>query len=123
MTKIVKVIARFVSKKTGAPLTGEEYTVRLYDNDLVSDDFIGEGKPDKKGVVEILTDLGKTSSTDSPAEKKPDLYFEVYGKHGVIYQSKVFKNMDFLQEDHVSGQMTGLAKDLGTFEIVLTAKF
>lgn len=117
MTKIIKVIARFVNKKTGAPLIGENYNIRLYDNDLVSDDFIGEGKPDNKGVVEILADLGKTSSTDSPAEKKPDLYFEVYSEHGVIYQSKVFKNVDFLKEDNVSGQMTGLTKDLGTLEI------
>ncbi|MFC2155457.1 hypothetical protein ACFLRB_03070 [Acidobacteriota bacterium] len=117
MTQIVKVIAKFVSKKTGAPLTGENYKVRLYDNDLVSDDFLGEGKPDNEGVVEILSHLGKTSSTDSPAEKKPDLYFEVYSGHGVIYQSKVFKNVSFLQENNVSGQMTGFTKDFGTFEI------
>ncbi|MCK5059023.1 MAG: hypothetical protein KAT34_20415 [Candidatus Aminicenantes bacterium] len=109
MTQTVKVIAKFVSKKTGEPLTGEKYTVRIYDNDVVSDDFLGEGKLNNEGVVEILTDLGKALSVDSPAEKKPDLYFEVYSEHGVIYQSKVFKNVDFLQED---------TKDFGTFEIV-----
>jgi len=118
MTQIVKVIAKFVSKKTGEPLTGDEYTVRLYDNDLVSDDFLGEGKPDNEGVVEILSHLGKALSGDSPAEKKPDLYFEVYSGHGVIYKGEVFKNVNFLQENNVSGRKTGLTKDFGTFEIV-----
>jgi hypothetical protein len=117
MTQIVKVIAKFVSNKTGEPLTGEKYKIRLYDNDVISDDFLGEGKPNNEGVVEILTDPGKATSADSPAEKKPDLYFEVYGEHGVIYQSKVFKNVNFLQKDNVSGQMTGLTKDFGTFKI------
>lgn len=117
MTQLVKVIARFINKKTGKPVAGENYKVRLYDNDVVSDDFLGEGSLNNEGVVEILTDLSRASSPDSPAEKKPDLYFELYGEHGVIYQSKVFENVDFLAEDEVSGRKTGLTKDFGTFEI------
>jgi hypothetical protein len=117
MTQLIKVIARFVNKKTGEPLTGENYKVRLYDNDVVSDDFLGEGKLGGEGVVEFLADLGRASSPDSPAEKKPDLYFEVYSEHGVVYQSKVFENVHFLQEDETTKQKAGLTRDLGSFEI------
>lgn len=115
--QMIKAIARFINKKTGEPVTGGNYKIRLYDNDVVSDDFLGEGTLNNDGVVEIVTDLGRATSPDSPTEKKPDLYFEVYGEHGVIYQSKVFEQVDFLQEDKVSGRKTDLTKDFGTFEI------
>ena len=115
--RMIKAIARFINKRTGKPVTGENYKVRLYDNDVVADDFLGEGTLNNDGVVEIVTDLGRAMSLDSPTEKKPDLYFEVYSEHGVIYQSKVFEQVDFLAEDKVSGQKTGLTKDFGTFEI------
>ncbi|MCK4761664.1 MAG: hypothetical protein KAW12_05645 [Candidatus Aminicenantes bacterium] len=114
---MIKVIAKFVNKKTGEPVSGENYIVRLYDNDVVSDDFLGEGKLNNAGEVHILTDLSKASSFDSPGEKKPDLYFELYNEHGVVYQSKVFANVDFLEEDKVTGKKTGLTKDFGVFEI------
>lgn len=115
--QMIKAIARFINKRTGKPVTGENYKVRLYDNDVVSDDFLGEGTLNDDGVVEIVSHIGKAASPDSPTEKKPDLYFEVYSEHGVIYQSKVFEQVDFLKEDKVSGQKTGLTKDFGTFEI------
>ncbi len=117
MTKLIKVIAKFVNKKTGKPVTGEKYVVKLYDSDIVSDDFMGEGKLNNEGVFEILTDLGRAVSADSPLEKNPDLYFELFEEHKVIFQSKVFKDVDFLKEDKVSGRKSALTQDFGTFEV------
>jgi len=117
MAQLIKVIAKFVNKKTGKPVTGEKYKVKLYDNDIVSDDFIGEGKLNNEGIVEILADLGKAVSPDSPAERKPDLYFELFEEDKVIFQSNVFKDVEFLKEDKISGRKSSLTRDFGTFEI------
>lgn len=117
MNQLIKVIAKFVDKRTGKPITGERYIVKLYDHDLVSDDLIGKGKLNRDGVVEILADLGKAVSPDSPLERKPDLLFELFDVDGVIFQSPVFKNIKFLQDDKVTGQKGTLTHDFGTFEV------
>jgi hypothetical protein len=116
MTQLIKVTAKFVDKKSGKPVTGERYIVKLYDHDLVSDDLIGEGKPNSDGVVEILADLGKAVSPDSPVERKPDILFELFDEDGVIFQSPVFKDIEFLKEDEVTGRKSTLTHDFGTFE-------
>lgn len=117
MTQLVKVIAEFTAGKTGEPIKDGTYRVRIYDNDVISDDFLAEGKLGPDGIIEIVLDLGKISSPDSPAEKKPDIYFEVVGPQGVVFQSRVFKNVDFLSQNAVTDQKNSLTKDFGTFEI------
>jgi hypothetical protein len=117
MKSTIRIYAKFIYKKTSKPVTGDMYMVKLYDNDIVSDDFLGEGKLDSEGGVEILVDLKKAYSFDSPLEKNPDLYFELFNQYGVIFQSKVFKNFNLAKRSEKVSEKTKAVIDFGTFEI------
>ena len=117
MAMMIKVIARFIDKVTGKPLSGNDYVAKLYDSDVIGDDFLGESKLDEKGTAEILLDLAAAGSFDSPLEAYPDLYFALHNKTGVVFESKVFKNVDFTSKDEISGEHRSNTQDLGTFEV------
>ncbi len=117
MDMMIKVIARFVDKTSKKPLTGNDLTARLYDNDVVGDDFLGESKLDENGNAEVVTNLAAAESADSPLETYPDLYFSLNNQDGVIFESQVFKNVDFLGKDDVSHEHRSATRDLGTFEV------
>lgn len=117
MTQLIRVTAKFVHKATGKPVTGEAYRVEVYDKDVVSDDCLGKGTLNADGVFELLTDLDKAVSSDSPGETRPDLMFLLFNEHGVIYQSEVFRNIEFLERDDVSGGRSGLTHDFGPFQV------
>ena len=117
MAMLIKVIARFVDQATKKPLFGDDYTAKLYDHDVVNDDFIGESRLDKDGRAEILASLNAAASMDSPLEAYPDLYFALHGKNGMVFESRVFKDVDFLGKDEVSGEHRSITRDLGTFEV------
>jgi hypothetical protein len=117
MAMMIKVIARFIDKASKKPLSGNDLVARLYDHDLVGDDFIGESRLDENGTAEILADLGTARSADSPLETYPDLYFSLVNQNGVIFESQVFKDVDFMRPDPVSGDHRSSTQDLGTFEV------
>ena len=117
MKIMIKVIAHFIDKVTKKPLSGNNLVAKLYDHDVVGDDFIGESKLDKNGKAEILADLGAAGSVDSPLESYPDLYFALYNQNGVIFESKMFKNVDFISKDEISREHRFGTQDLGTFEV------
>jgi hypothetical protein len=114
---LIKVIAHFIDKATKKPLSGNDFKAKLYDHDVVGDDFIGESGLDRNGTVEILADLGDAVSTDSPLEAYPDLYFALHDKNGIVFESQVFKDVDFLSKDDVTGEHRSITRDLGTFEV------
>jgi hypothetical protein len=116
MKLMIKVIARFIDKATKKPLSGNNLVAKLYDHDLVGDDFMGEARLDANGRAEVVADLVAAESADSPWEKYPDLYFSLFNQDGVIFESKVFKNVDFTSKDKISGEQH-LTHDLGTFEV------
>jgi hypothetical protein len=117
MAMMIKVIARFIDKATKKPLSGNDLVARLYDHDVIGDDFIGESKLDENGMAEILADLSAARSFDSPLETYPDLYFTLCNQNGVIFESKVFKNVDFISKNNISREHRSSTQDLGTFEV------
>lgn len=109
----MEVTARFISRGSDAPLTGDAYKVRLFDKDILDDDYIGESGLDENGVARIkfthkaFSDLGNL-------ETMPDLYFSVLKDEQQIFESKVIKEIDVVAlEQFKMGE--GEVIDLGTF--------
>lgn len=117
MANKIKITASFTDVETGKPLTCKNYTVRIYDKDVFKDDFLGESKLDKNGKIELITSLDKARSFETPFESKPDIYFVVLFKDEIIFKSRVFKNVEFLKKDKLTGSNNDLAKCFGEFKI------
>ncbi len=107
---------QLTEKGTGAALSGDTISVRLYDKDPIEDDFLGEAKPDKEGNVMIKFDLDKIKSADSPFETFPDLYFKVYREGKEFFISPLLDDIDTEQEGDFSFT-EGKIIDLGTYLI------
>ncbi len=90
------VKARFIKKGTEEPITGQQYTARLYDRDLItSDDYLGHAKLNEKGEAHIQfypTDIIKY---DLGFEKLPDLYILLFKGDVVHFQTQVWDDVDF----------------------------
>lgn len=111
----IEVKVRLISKGTDEPISGTEFLVRLYDQDVFNDDFLGESKPDEEGVAKFLISQEDFSS---PAnfDDKPDFYFLVYKNENEIFKSKVMSNLDLSNvEEFIMKE--GEVVDLGTFLI------
>jgi hypothetical protein len=108
------VTARFIEKGEDKPLTGDEYTVRLYDRDTVDDDFLGESKLDAHGRISISFAHELFVNDDVFIENKPDFYFVIVRKNHVVFQTKVLEELSL--EDIQQFKMgQGEVVDLGTF--------
>ena len=116
MELLVKVTARLLQKGLGKPFSGEEFSFRLYDQDLMKDDFLGEASPDEEGRVEITFHPASIRTTDSPDETEPDLYFVLLKNGQAIYQSEVINDVNFDREGDFSSR-EGVSYDMGTFVI------
>ncbi len=112
----IKVKARLIGKGHDGPLTGDTYSVKLFDKDMFDDDFLGETKPDDDGVVTFSID--STAFGDiAKLEERPDFYFIVYKHKEEIFRSKVMDDID-LDSTHTKFKMgEGEIVDLGTFLI------
>ncbi len=110
----LQVMARFVGKGHEASLTGDAYTVRLYDMDIFEDDSLGESTLDKNGIAKIS--FTHSSFSDWSTENKPDFHFVLYKNKNEIFQSKVLEDLDI---DTIERFKMGEGKviDLGTFLI------
>jgi hypothetical protein len=113
------ITARFVRKADGAPLSGTtgRYSVKVYDKDLVRDDRVGEPRLDADGRVRCTFDLYDIVSSDSPLERKPDLYLVLYEGEREVFRTPVFWDLDFGQPDESTGERKPVTHDLGTFEV------
>lgn len=118
MPLFVRIIAKFVIEKTGKPIVGKDYIVKIFDKDLLSDDLLGEASLDNDGTIHLLTDLDKASSIDTPLEFKPDVYFVVYYKNKKIFKSKVFYDVDFLEINKVTKKRENLTRFFGEFKVI-----
>jgi len=114
---LAKIFATIKSKKTGKPIGGPGYSARLYDKDLVRDDFLGEADIAEDGVAAIIFNLEDAASEDSPLETDPDLYFVVLKNDKVVGKTKVTRDVDFLKRDPVTGMRKSLTQDLGVLEM------
>jgi hypothetical protein len=111
----IEVKVRLISKGTDEPISGTEFLVRLYDQDVFNDDFLGESMPDEEGVAKFLISQEDFSSPAN-LDEKPDFYFLVYKNNKEIFKSKVMSNLDLSNvEEFIMKE--GEVVDLGTFLI------
>lgn len=111
----IKVIARFIGKGHEQPVTGDAYTIRLYDKDVFGDDFLGEASPDENGYAKISFNHEAFAGT-LRLETEPDLYFVVYKHKQEIFKTKVMEDIDLeAVEKFKMGE--GEVIDLGTYLI------
>jgi len=111
----IEVKVCLISKGNDEPLTGSEYSVRLYDKDVFNDDYLGESVPDEDGVAKFLLSQGDFSQPLN-LDNKPDFYFVVYKNQQQIFKSKVMSNLDLSNiEEFIMKE--GEVVDLGTFLI------
>lgn len=116
LVNTITITARFVNSKTRLPLGGSSYRFKLYDQDPIADDTLGECKLNSRGEVKLSFHLDRAKSLDSPAETKPDLYFILFHNDEQIYESRVLKDMDLKKHGELSGE-DGYVYDLGTYVI------
>ena len=117
MGQLVRVVFRLVTASNGAPVTGEDLRVRIFDRDLLQDDLLGECGVDANGAGELTFDLGQVSSVDSPGETDPDIYLEVLRAGTPVFRSEVKPDVDFLSRHPITGAASSLTKDLGVFVV------
>ena len=109
----IETIARFIAKGSGSPVTGDAYTVRLFDKDLFDNDFLGESGLDKNGYS-VISFTHAAFGDLANLETFPDLYFALYKNGEVIFKSKVMENIDLaVVEKYKNGE--GEVINLGTF--------
>ena len=109
----IEVKASFIAKGSDAPLTGESYEFRLYEKDLMEDDYLGKSTLDASGTATVSFKHGDYMDFLNP-ETNPDLYFALYKGEKLIFQSPVMR--DLALEDLEKFRMgAGEIIDLGTF--------
>ena len=110
-----EVKVTFISKGNDAPVSGDQYRLRLYDKDVFGEDYLGESKLNASGEGHIV--FGHKAFDDTfHFEKLPDFYFVLYKNKIPVFQSKVMEDMDMnLIEQFHSGK--GEVVDLGTYLI------
>lgn len=109
----IEVKAGFISKGSDAALTGSNYEFRLFEKDLMEDDYLGKSGLDEQGIAKVS--FKQTAFMDflNP-EKSPDLYFALYNGEALIFQSKVMVDVD-LEAIEKFKMGEGEVIDLGTF--------
>lgn len=111
----IEVKVRLLGKGTDAPVSGPEFSVRLYDKDVFNDDFLGESRPDDEGLATFHFSPDAFSKPFK-LDDKPDFYFVVFKNKQEIFTSKVMSNLDLANvEEFVMKE--GQVVDLGTFLI------
>ena len=114
--EMFKVIASFTDKN-GAPLSGDDYSVIVMDEDKFFDDKLGAKPLQSDGTAEFLIAVADILSLDSAGERTPDLYFVVKRGGKEVFRSEVFEEVDFDAKDPVTGRPKGLTKTFGPFVV------
>ncbi|MBL0308538.1 MAG: hypothetical protein IPP77_02260 [Bacteroidetes bacterium] len=90
------VKVRFIQKGEDTPLTGSQYTVRLYDKDLFTDDdYLGSSQLNERGEAHIHFHPADLREGSLGFDELPDLYVLLFKGNVVHFQSKVWDNVDF----------------------------
>lgn len=109
----IEVKAGFISKGSDAALTGSNFEFRLFEKDLMEDDYLGKSGLDENGIANVSFKQSAFKDFLNP-EKNPDLYFALYNGDALIFQSKVMVDVDMdAIEKFKMGE--GEVIDLGTF--------
>ena len=113
---LINVYARFLHKHTGDAIWGNHYKVKLFDKDLITDDFLGETYLHSEGKVHFRINPSLFRTNDNPLEEKPDLYLLVLKDDVEIFKSPVAPNIKFDKEGNFNF-IDGEWIDMGTFLI------
>lgn len=109
----IEVTASFIKKGSDTPLTGSDYEFRLFEKDLMEDDYLGVSPLDEKGMAKVSFSHNDFKDFLNP-ESNPDLYFALYKGEALIFQSDVMRDIDIpTVEQFKMGE--GEVVDLGTF--------
>lgn len=115
-SEIFKVIVEFMDAD-GSPLSGDNYSVTLLDEDRFFDDKLGEAHLNVEGVAEFLITVADILSFDSAGERTPDIYFVVRKDGDEVFRSEVFSEIDFDAVDPVTGRSKSLTKRFGPLQL------
>ncbi len=113
---IFKVIATFEGTD-GNPLTGDDYSVAILDEDKYFDDKLGESKLKGDGSADFIITVADILSFDSAGETTPDLYFVVRKGGKEVFRSEVFDNVNFEAIDPVTGRSKSGTQAFGPFTV------
>ena len=109
----IAITASFVHKGSDTPLTGSEYEFRLFEKDLMEDDYLGVSTLNEQGMAKVAFSHDSFKDFLNP-ETNPDLYFALYKDDALIFQSEVMEDLDIPSvEQFKMGE--GEVVDLGTF--------
>ena len=109
----IEVTASFIRKGSDKPLTGSDYEFRLFEKDLMEDDYLGVSPLDEQGMAKVSFTHEDFKDFLNP-ETNPDLYFALYKGEELIFQSEVMENVDIPSiEKFKMGE--GEVVDLGIF--------
>jgi hypothetical protein len=109
----LEVTAKFIGKGHDSGLL-DDHTVRLYDEDIFGDDYLGESRL-QDGVARINF-THKSFGDALNLENKPDFYFVVYKNKEQVFKTKVLINYN-LKTIETFKMGEGAKIDLGTFLI------
>ena len=110
------VTARFITKGNDKPLYGDAFTVRLYDRDMIDDDYLGESRLDEEGHIRIAFAHDAFVNDAAFREAKPDFYFVVLKDGKPVFTTKVLEELTIEDLQHFR-MGEGEVVDLGTFLI------
>ena len=110
MQLLIHITARFII----ADREGSSFQVKLYDNDLLEDDFLAEQHLKADGVVHFTVNPTEYRTADSPREKKPDFYMVLLKNGTEIFRTPTATNIDLENEGYFDAK-DGLELDLGEF--------
>jgi hypothetical protein len=90
---------------------------RLWDQDLVNDDMLGEAALDSMGRVTFQFNLKLVSSIDSPVEVQPDLYIQILLDDVEVFRTAVKKDALLIAGGSADQLRSTNAFDLGEFQL------
>lgn len=111
----IQILARFLGTHGVVPY--ERMSARLWDQDLVSDDLLGETALDSMGRVKFQFNLKLVSSIDSPGEVQPDLYIQILLDDVEVFRTDVKKNVLISVGDTANQLLSTNTLDLGEFQL------
>jgi hypothetical protein len=111
----IQIMARFLGTHGVVPY--ERMRARLWDQDLVSNDLLGDAPLDPMGRVQFQFDLKSISSIDSPGEVQPDLYIQILLDDVEVFRTAVKKDVLLMADGSADPMQSTNALDLGDFQL------
>ena len=116
MKRVFNLHLNFLRKGTEYPFSGKNCKVKLYDQNIFKDAFIGEADIDDAGHAIVPVHPTDYKNPESLLEMYPDLYFKICSNGEVIYKSPL---IHYLHKQMVASLTASDQYDynLGTFVI------